>query len=115
MYFFLYFFSLYTRIEKNLNWSRYSFRYYKNFAFVIWIQYNTLDQEIYNKKFNLQQWISISGSSKIYWVLLSIEPSFHQFFISMGFTRHLLISRKFCLLADSTLGYFYVLKIKLSK
>ena len=46
MYFFLYFFSLYTRIEKNLNWSRYSFRYYKNFAFVIWIQYNTLDQEI---------------------------------------------------------------------
>ena len=67
MYFFLYFFCLYTRIEKNLNWSRYLFRHYKNFKFVIWVQYNTLDQEIENKKFNLQQWISISGSSKIYW------------------------------------------------
>ena len=46
MYFFLDFFCLYIRIEKNLNWSRYSFRYYKIFAFVIWSQNNTLDQEI---------------------------------------------------------------------
>ena len=60
------------------------------------------------------------GHRSIRIILSKIEPSFHQCFISMsflGFTRHLLISHKFCLLADSTLGYFFfhVLKIKLSK
>ena len=52
-------------------------------------------------------------------VLSKIEPSFHRCFISMGFLgfiRHCLVSHKFYLLADTTLGYFFhVLKIKLSK
>ena len=58
------------------------------------------------------------GHRSIRVILSKIEP-FHQCFISMGFfgfIRHLLISHKFYLLADTTLGYFFhVLKIKLSK
>ena len=66
------------------------------------------------------QYVSILAIEVLESVVLSkIEPSFHRCFISMsflGFIRHWLVSHKFYLLADTTLGYFFhVLKIKLSK